>query len=240
MTWFRLDDNWLSNPKIRAAGLRGRALWVAGGTLCAQHLTDGHIDKSMLPFLASMADIGNGRKEAALLVTLGLWIDYDDHWVMNDYLGYNPTREKVEAERAKAADRQRRMRESRRDSRRDEGVSHASPDPTRPDPTQKLLTVVPTTTIGSGGAEAVVEESIQAIAAYEAVVAKGSGVQPDKGWVAYERGIANRVRRDDRDRLADQANAHPEWTAVQLRDWYLEPESFTSYGQLVPGIGGSQ
>lgn len=64
MTWFKLDDTWLTHPKVQAAGLRARALWIAGGLHCAQHLTDGRIDHHLVPILAALAGVSNGTKEA--------------------------------------------------------------------------------------------------------------------------------------------------------------------------------
>lgn len=232
MTWFKLDDNWLSHHKHRAAGLKGRALWVAAGTYCAQHLTDGRIDKTMLPMLSALSEVGNGRKEAERLVEVGLWHDMGDHWLMHDWDRYQPSREKVESERAKAAERQRKARESRGKSRRDNAVSHASPDPTRPDPTA-ILTVVPTTTTNHLSPEAVVVDAIEAIAEYELTVAQGSGVSIHRTPDAYRRGIVRRLGTEAGPTLTAWLAAVPTLTAEQLRDRWLEPEPLTSYDELV-------
>lgn len=85
----------------------------------------------------------------------------------------------------------------------------------------------------SANASVVVEDVIRSIAAYQAEVAKAQGVEPDKGWPAYETGIANRVRRDDSATIADLIAQHPDRTAAQLRDAYHEPESLTSYDELI-------
>ena len=88
-------------------------------------------------------------------------------WQFHDWHEYQPTAEKVKAERAAAAERQKRARdaarqrregrlfavtdpehddESRRDSHTTNGVSHSPPDPTRPDPTHRGGTPSATTT----------------------------------------------------------------------------------------------
>ena len=62
---------------------------------------------------------------------------------MPDYLDYNPSKEAVDKERKAAAERQRRRREampSRRDSRRDNSVSHTTPS--RPVPDDPVVDVV--------------------------------------------------------------------------------------------------
>src|SRR5258708_7101834 len=43
MTWIRLDDAMLDNPKIALVGPIGFALHVAGIVYCARNLTDGFI-----------------------------------------------------------------------------------------------------------------------------------------------------------------------------------------------------
>ena len=138
MTWFRLDDTWLMHPKVQAAGLKGRALWIAGGLHCAQQLTDGRIDKALVPVLASQA--GVAARDARVLVDVGLWEEEGDHYLMHHWHDYQPSREKVNQDRAAAAERQKRARDkareshekSRRDSHVTNGVSHGPPDPTRP------------------------------------------------------------------------------------------------------------
>lgn len=101
MTWFRLDDGWLRHPKHRAAGLKGRALWIAAGTWSSEQLTDGKVPKEMLPVLAIDAEIGNGRAEARRLVEIGLWDDLGDAWQFHDWHEFQPSRADVLADRAK-------------------------------------------------------------------------------------------------------------------------------------------
>lgn len=98
MTWFRLDDQWLTHPTMQAAGLTGRALWLAGGLHCAQHLTDGRIDKHLIRVLAAQA--GVKTSVATRLVELGLWTDEGDHYQMPNYLEYQPSKEQVANKRA--------------------------------------------------------------------------------------------------------------------------------------------
>ena len=165
MTWFRLDDTWLTNPKIQAAGLKGRALWVAAGLHCAQHLTDGVIDKAMLPVLAALAGVGAGRKEASTLVALGLWEDHGESFVVPTWAEYQPLREDVEAIREQK--QQASMIGNHKRHHLGKGISNPScplclaeasqvraqegsqrrtpPDPTRPDPTLSVVTTTKTT-----------------------------------------------------------------------------------------------
>lgn len=248
MTWFRLDDTWLTHPKVQSAGLKGRALWVAGGLHCAQHLTDGRIAKTMVPALAALSGVGTGRKEAEHLVAVGLWIDQDDAYLMHDWHDYQPSRFDVEAIKEKRAEasavgNHKRWHEGKGVRNPDcpycipstsqtgsQGGSHArNPPVPDPYPTPPLLTVVPTTTTCRGDEPPVVEESIQTIAAYQSEIAKGSGVVPRTTWAAYAKGIAKRIRNEDLERIVDLVDQHPDWTAKQIADAYDRPEPLTSY-----------
>jgi hypothetical protein len=88
-----------------------------------------------------------------------LWREVPDGYEVHDFLDYNPSKEKVDAERAAAAERQRRGRERQRLSRRDSRVTHAHVTdgvtegvtvvPTRPDPTQEKTSSSPSRKRGS-------------------------------------------------------------------------------------------
>lgn len=240
MTWFRIDDTWLTHPKVQAAGLKGRALWVAGGLHCAQHLTDGRIDKTFVPILAATA--GVTAKEANVLADIGLWIDRGTHWEMKDFLDYQPSRESVLKERARWARSKRKSRHKDSDRPSDEEStvdtteeSRSESTPSRPVPSNKRTGAaqdhhqqpVVAATVAGGRLAAVIES----VADYELTIAKGSGVEPDTTWPQYRQGIIKRLRTEPR--LAAIVERHPDWTADQLRDAYLEPEPLTSYDELI-------
>lgn len=134
MVWVRLDDGFTRHPRMVAAGLHGRALFIAGLCYCGTHLTDGMIPRAAFPMLA--AEAGVPARTAAKLIEVGSWIDKGDHIEVHDFLVYNPSRAKVLAERAAGAERQRKSRESRRDAgvtdTATDGVSAG--DPSRPVP----------------------------------------------------------------------------------------------------------
>ena len=127
MVWARLDDAMLDNPKIAEAGIFGFALHVAAITWCCRNLTDGFVPRarvrSLLDFSGVMWDLENpcglgGEDEAtggrhgadAIAIAehlegLGLWredLDRNGYW-LKDFLEYNPSKEKVLAERARKA-----------------------------------------------------------------------------------------------------------------------------------------
>lgn len=226
MTWFRLDDTWLMHPKVHAAGLHGRALWIAGGLHCAQQLTDGRIDKTLVAVLAAQA--GVAAKDARVLVDVGLWEDGGDHWLMHDWSHYQPSREQVTADRAAAAERQKRARErardkaresqgqSRRDSHVTNGVSHGPPDPTRPDPILSEVAGHPPPSRSSG--QAAKDPRVEAAITLEAQRRLPQLPPPDHPTTIERRlaGLRDRLAEHHRAELEDLAERHPDWTADQL------------------------
>lgn len=98
VSWAKLDDQFPDHPKIEAAGPEAAWLYVCGICYCARYLTDGEIPKSRV---ARLTAFRNNDKLALRLRDAGLWIDAGNVWLVHDYLGWNPSREHVEAQRAK-------------------------------------------------------------------------------------------------------------------------------------------
>jgi hypothetical protein len=118
MSWARLDDAILDNPKIIAAGPLGFALHVAAITWCARNLTDGFIPKRRVAQLLDLASLQvNERTKvrilhavtaddvAADLARIGLWHDHGESWELHHFLEYNFSRAQVLHRREKALDR---------------------------------------------------------------------------------------------------------------------------------------
>ena len=125
MPWVKLDDAILDNPKILEAGPLGFALHVAAICYCARNLTDGFLPTpkaaSLLDLSGVHCDHANPCGRAAygrptgmsggvvdvadvieMLVELGLWHRVDGGFEVHDFLEYNPSRAKVEADRQQA------------------------------------------------------------------------------------------------------------------------------------------
>ena len=132
ITWFKVDDGLFANPKWGACSPHARALWVTAGSWAGKQEDSGKVPRHMLAFL------GGRPRDAAELVKNGLWEIDPEGWRFHDWFDFQPSPEQIEAKRAAAAERQRKWRDKQRESRRDEhetdGVGHAPPDPTRPDP----------------------------------------------------------------------------------------------------------
>lgn len=107
MPWVRVDDGFTDHPKVMAAGPAASWLYVCGLTYSARLLTDGFIPASQV---RKLADLENAGALADTLVRVGLWQRCDGGFRIHDYHDYNPTAEKVKADRAAAAERMRKVR----------------------------------------------------------------------------------------------------------------------------------
>jgi hypothetical protein len=123
MTWFKVDDGFWSHPKTVALSAESVALWVRAGSYCGQHLTDGVVPRHLLPMLQG------SDTQAHELVEAGLWLDHIDGYVFHDWLTYQPTRAKVEGDRARTKERVAKHR-----AKSDTDLLEETP--TRPDPSR--------------------------------------------------------------------------------------------------------
>lgn len=148
MTWFKVDDGFWSHPKVLNLSDSAVALWTRAGAYCCQHLTDGFVSSKILRVL--------GEENAALeLVDSGLWRELKTGFKFHDWDEYQETSEVVKTRRKQARERMQRVRAARKSSpERSQDVranntrtnpersqevqaKFATPDPTRPDPTNK-------------------------------------------------------------------------------------------------------
>ena len=146
MTWFKVDDHLHDHRKVRLAGTPAMGLWVLAGSWAGDNLTDGFVPSGV----AHRWDADGSL--SARLVEVGLWqnavVDGESGWTFRGWADYQPTREKVHAERAAA---RKRMSEGRSKHRGSEDVrantfgtrsehpqdvrqEFPNPDPPRPDP----------------------------------------------------------------------------------------------------------
>ena len=95
-----LDVEWLTNPKIVAAGKDGRALWLAALLYGHKHATGGFIPESMLPLLCGAADVDLGASERTVERLTSpwmpgkcpLWDEMEGGWMIHDFDQFAPTR----------------------------------------------------------------------------------------------------------------------------------------------------
>ncbi|MGW7514811.1 mucin-2 [Streptomyces sp. NPDC054796] len=146
MPWFKVDDTAHAHPKLLKAGNAALGLWMRAGAYAAQHLTEGAIP-------GVVAQLYGTAPQARKLTASGLWHEHGHacprcpqpapgDYVMHDFLIYNPTRDKVEGDRAMAAERQQRAREKaaeRRDQKRNPSDSSVNPPRLDGDPSAENL-----------------------------------------------------------------------------------------------------
>lgn len=138
MAWFKVDDGFWSHPKVLTLPASAGWLWLRAGTYSMQHLTDGVVLAPIIQMLGSVED-------AEVLVDAGLWIRDGETFVFHDWAKYQPSKDDVESDRERNADRQRKWRDKQRESRDIDPVSNGErnalltpsvtaprPDPTRP------------------------------------------------------------------------------------------------------------
>jgi hypothetical protein len=104
MSWFKVDDGFLTHPKVYGIKSGPLALWLRAGCWCAGELTDGCIPARALRGLdAKPAHV----KE---LVDRGLWDPAGDGFQFHDWLDYQPSREQVLKTRNETLQRVRKHR----------------------------------------------------------------------------------------------------------------------------------
>lgn len=145
MPWFRLDDVFHSHPKVIAAGNEAVGLYVRCGTYAAEHLTDGFVPEHIAHLYGGL-DVRRGSDETlvATLVRTRLWRRTRGGWRMPDYLDYNPSRQEVEIERKRAAERQARWREKKKARRNRSETQKPSREFDETDPVDNSAGVRPT------------------------------------------------------------------------------------------------
>lgn len=122
MSWAKLDDAILDNPKILSVGPIGFALHIAAICYCARNLTDGFVPLARAATLLDLSGVQidcanpialpvHGQRQsmagdvispdAVIDALLGaeLWHGCDGGYRINDYLEYNPSKADVLAER---------------------------------------------------------------------------------------------------------------------------------------------
>lgn len=110
MSWLKLDDRFFDNPKIVALSDAAQLSYIKGAAYCARELTDGFIP------MRRAREFANPKVIKELVPTL--WEPATDGYMVHDYLDYNPTKAKVEAERKKARQRMFDLRSPERSPER--------------------------------------------------------------------------------------------------------------------------
>lgn len=111
MPWVKIDDGFAEHPKIEEAGPLAGFLHVAALCYCNRQLTDGFIPENKV---GRLADIPNVKRHIAALCAVELWHPVDGGYQIHNYLEFQPSRAKVEAEREEARKRMARARAAKK------------------------------------------------------------------------------------------------------------------------------
>lgn len=115
MPYFAVDDRFHTHEKTgrvlaRPGGREAIALWTLAGSWCADQLNGGFVPAF------KVSQLGFKSKHAQALVESGgegrpgLWLEVEGGYQFHDWADRNPTREAVEARRARDRERQARFR----------------------------------------------------------------------------------------------------------------------------------
>lgn len=111
MPWFRVDDNFAFHRKAVRASNAALGLWVRAGAWAMAQLTDGEIPAEIVRMLGT-------EKQAEQLVACGLWERTRAGWRFHEWAEWQPSKAKLESERAATRERVARARDTAR-ARRD-------------------------------------------------------------------------------------------------------------------------
>lgn len=96
MPWVRFDDTYPVNRKVGGLSDAAFRLHTEAIFWCARELTDGRIARDELK---QVSGIARADRHVPELVRRGVWVETGQGWEIHDYLVYQPTREKVLADR---------------------------------------------------------------------------------------------------------------------------------------------
>lgn len=108
MVWLRIDSNVPKQPKFVDAGPVASWLWLAGVAHCRTAMTDGFIQKALVPTL--VPGLTQPFKHAERLVQVTLWHHALGGYQVNGYLEWNPSKKEVERLRKMDSDRKKGRR----------------------------------------------------------------------------------------------------------------------------------
>lgn len=225
MTWFKVDDGFWRHRKVRLLGDEKAAavgVWMLAGSHAADELSDGFV-----PFDVLRQWDPDG-KLTARLIEAELWVEAtvrgEDGIQFWDWLDYNPSREKVLADRAREAAKkakaraalaEKRLRNSRsaRPGGTPSGTRRGTPSgsPALPDPGSLPSSGTPAADAGGGAPAAVPAEHVPSSTAETRARAREiAGLRPPprrrgRHASAQDRPLMASVRdaRSEQDRLAE-------------------------------------
>ena len=104
MPWLKMDDGFITHPKVLSVSAEAKLLWMWALGFCAKELTDGRLTQKQAVSVAGLAGVSDWKPAAAELIQARLWESDGDGYHVHDYFDYNPSKAEVEADRAARAD----------------------------------------------------------------------------------------------------------------------------------------
>lgn len=132
MSWFKGDDRLHSCPKWAPTSFAARGLWAHANSWVADRLTDGFVPANMLRAWGAPLEL------AAELVDAQLWDLVEGGYRFHNWLKYNPSAEKVLADRRKGTERKSQWRLAHASGEAEPRHSNASRAPV-PDPDPRRI-----------------------------------------------------------------------------------------------------
>ena len=109
MVWVKLDDGLADHPKVLGLSDTAFRLYVTALCYSARYLTDGMVPGAFASNAVTNA-LDLDQSPIRELLDAGLWLSVGNDYEIHDFLAYNPSREDVEHDRKRIAERQQRYR----------------------------------------------------------------------------------------------------------------------------------
>lgn len=118
MPWARFEDDYLGNQKLATLSTVAIALDMAAIIYSARELRDGQLTVGDVEAIAALLHVRKWQPAAVELVKVNRWARTERGYAIHDYLEYQPSREQIMQDRAKARERKRHAARGRWDSGR--------------------------------------------------------------------------------------------------------------------------
>ena len=112
VNWIKLSEDFFDDPKIISAGPDAAMLYVAGLCYCSRLLTDGVIPKGAVERFTPIRPVKKNAAAIVALISVGLWSDKAETFIVRKYTDHQSTKADVEAKREAARVRMNKRRSS--------------------------------------------------------------------------------------------------------------------------------
>lgn len=230
----QLDCAFARNPKLIIAGPMPRLMYVQAVLYCRENLTDGVIDRVVLPLVA--IDVPHAKKHMDRLVEVGVLEAHPCGWQFpsETWRKWNPLRAEVDEKRAKETERKASYRDrKKRDEDVPAGQSRAvgtrdrqpepEPEP-KEEPEPKPSSLRPQHEQTFGAVRLGADERTSTLEAVAERIADARGLRnrgnnPTVYFARCVQGVIEEVH----DQVHDLLSENPLWDADRIADRILHP-----------------